>query len=288
MFNWNQTTVLNSKLDLNGKDKFTVVSDKKDSSKKGISIAKYATFWKDNVVGAFKRVSEAAAPGSVTFAIPADATVEGEIYRIKLYVRLSGNNNSYYANALTFKGKPFVFEFVGGESGSEIADKCKAILAAYDDPFLKITGEGNNITFTGDNYTLFTEAKVEHFVEQGKNINGGIWEDAGVAAPTKVAPVNGFGTYMQVTKDLRLPTMEARAFAALNAEEMPIEGATYAQVTIVYCADRGVQGLQAIGEPVKSQTVHSFYVREGEVLTALEAALTSAGITVEVVENKEA
>jgi hypothetical protein len=239
----------------------------------------YATFWKDNVVAAYKNENKPAVDGSVTVTISEEGTITGDIYRIKLYARLSGSNNSYYANDFVFKGKPFVFEFVGGESGQTIAKKFKAILAAYDDPFLKITNEGNAITFTGDNYTLFTEAKVEHFVEEPKNIMGGTWEDAGLGDPVIVKCENGFGTYMQVTKDLRLPTMEARAFAALNSEEMPIEGALYNQLTIIYCADRGVQGLQAIGEPVKSQTTHSFYVNSA-VWSDLITKLGEAGIEI--------
>jgi hypothetical protein len=282
MFNWNQTTILNSAKDLNGKDKVTVVTDTKNAKNKGLRIAKYHTFWADKVVSMHTNPSVEPKKGSVTITLSDSSTEAGEIYRIKLYARLSGSNNSYYANDFVFKGKPFVFEFEGGVSGADLAKKFKSILAAYDDPFLTITNDGNAITFTGDNYTLFTEAKVEHFVEEPRNVMGGIWENAGVSEPTITKCENGFGTYEQITKDLRLPTMEARAFGALNSEEMPIPGATYSQVTIIYCADRGVQGLQAIGEPVKSQTVHSFYVNDA-IMSDFTAKLEEAGIS----ENEE-
>lgn len=280
MFNWNQTTILNSVKDLNGKDKFTVVTDPKNEDNKGLRIAKYHTFWADKVVNTYKNPSKEPEKGSVTVTLSDSSTEAGEIYRIKLYARLSGSNNSYYANDFVFKGKPFVFEFEGGVSGADLAKKFKSILVSYDDPFLTITNSGNAITFTGDNYTLFTEAKVEHFVEEPKNVTGGTWENAGIGEPVIVPCENGFGTYEQVTKDLRLPTMEARAFGALNSEEMPIPGATYSQITIIYCADRGVQGLQAIGEPVKSQTVHSFYVNDA-IMSDFSSKLAESGIPVE-------
>ena len=42
----------------------------------------------------------------------------------------------------------------------------------------------------------------------------------------------GFGTYWMILKDLRLPTMEARRFAGINEEELPVPGAKYNEYII--------------------------------------------------------
>lgn len=269
MFNWNQTTVVNTLTDLNGKSKIKEAK-KGDTVLEGFYLAKYGLFLKENTVSVSKKESEPAVDGKVTFSVP--PTEEGEVYRIKLYARLSGSNNSYYANNLVFKGKPFVFEFLGGADATaeKLVKKFNSILTAYDDQFLKVSLDNSQIAFTGDNYTLFTEAVVEYFKEEGKSITGGVWEKVSDGTITKC--VNGFGTYEHITKDLRLPTSEALAFKALNQEELPIPGAKYNQYTIVYCASRGVQGMDAIGDVVKSQTVHSFYVKE-DLASEFEAAL---------------
>lgn len=269
MFNWNQTTVINTLKDLNGKSK---IKDAKRGDKvlEGFYLAKYGLFLKENTVEVHKKVAEDAVDGVAKFTIP--RTEDGEVYRIKMYVRLSGSNNSYYANDLVFKGKPFVFEFLGGTDATaeNLVKKFNSILVAYDDQFLKVSLDDDQIAFTGDNYTLFTEAVIEHFKEESKSITGGTWEKLAEGEITKC--VNGFGTYEHITKDLRLPTAEAFAFKALNQEELPIPGAKYNQYTIIYCASRGVQGMDAIGDIVQSQTVHSFYVKE-DLATDFEKAL---------------
>lgn len=72
--------------------------------------------------------------------------------------------------------------------------------------------------------------------------------------------VNGTGTYEQVLKDLRLPTLENFRWLSPNAKEMPMAGANYVQYTIHMVSCRGILGGSAVGEVTHSKTTHVFFV----------------------------
>ena len=115
-------------------------------------------------------------------------------------------------------------------------------------------------------------AKIEEFVQDSTvpSVNGGIWKEVAKGEITKC--VNGFGTYDQILKDLRLPTMESRRWEAVNKEELPIPGTLYNQYTLDYCVERGILGTDAVGDMVKSLTHHVFFVPQA-LATAFEAEL---------------
>lgn len=270
MFQYTNTIVLNSLTDeASGLEKV-------QASEGLLKVLRVNDFKKDNVVAAYKQAAEQAVNGSVTFAtLPSE---EG-LYRINLYVRLSGSQNSYYSNDMVFKGRPFVYEFKGNTTATDLVAIIKNINQLYGDKFLKVEVSGSGVKFTGDNYALFTIAKIEKFVQDNSvfpSINGGTWEEKSKGTITKC--VNGFGTYDQILKDLRLPTMEARRWEAVNKEELPIPGTLYNQYTIDYCVDRGILGTDAVGDVVKSLTHHVFFVPQA-LASAFEGKLTTAGIT---------
>ncbi len=270
MFQYTNTIVLNSLTDeASGLEKV-------QASEGLLKVLRVNDFKKDNIVAVYKQEAAQAVNGSVTFAtLPSE---EG-LYRINLYVRLSGSQNSYYSNDMVFKGRPFVYEFKGNTTAENLVAIIKNINQLYGDKFLKVEVSGSGIKFTGDNYALFTVAKIEKFVQDNSvfpSINGGTWEEKSKGTITKC--VNGFGTYDQILKDLRLPTMEARRWEAVNKEELPIPGTLYNQYTIDYCVDRGILGTDAVGDVVKSLTHHVFFVPQA-LATAFEGKLTTAGIT---------
>ena len=264
MFQYTNTIVLNSlKDELSGLDKVKFAGDV-------LKVLRVNDFKKDNIVAIYKKEAEDAKAGSVTFAtVP---SVEGKLYRINLYVRLSGSQNSYYSNDMVFKGRPFVYEYTGGTTADKIVELIKNINQLYGDKFLKVEVSGSGIKFTGDNYALFTMAKIEEFVQDSTvpSVNGGIWKEVAKGEITKC--VNGFGTYDQILKDLRLPTMESRRWEAVNKEELPIPGTLYNQYTLDYCVERGILGTDAVGDMVKSLTHHVFFVPQA-LATAFEAEL---------------
>ena len=145
-----------------------------------------------------------------------------------------------------------------------------------------------------DEYQLFTKAEIQKFnPDLNTALVGGEFETIATALPaddpdydgqnTIVKSKEGFGTYWMILKDLRLPTLEARRFAALNEEELPVAGAKYNQYTIYYCKERGIMGGDAVGEVTKSMTTHVFYVKE-DLAADFEAALGNIG-TVEAITD---
>ena len=288
MFQWNQTYVINSVTDTLSelpKVEFLEKNEKNEKDNKTFNILRVrrvADFDAKGIVAAYKNPYCEKVNGSVKIAIPTKEStngVEGDPMRIKLYVRLSGSNNSYYANDFVFKGKPFVYEFKLGQTAKEIADLIKKINTLYDDKFLKVEDKDNFITFTGDNYTMFTEVSVEKYGAENYSLSGGTWDvvyGLGASEITVTPCVNGVGTFENILKDLRLPTLDNTNWTSANMEEMPIPGAKYDQYTIEYCKQVGVQGAAHIGDLVTAKTTHVFYVNRDIAGTTFEAALNSA------------
>ncbi len=98
--------------------------------------------------------------------------------------------------------------------------------------------------------------------------------------------VNGFGTYQQLMKDLRLPTAENDGPWSITAQqqELPIPGNKYVQYTLHYISCRGVLGGSAVGEVTHSKTTHVFFVPadccacSNGLDSAFLAALEDAGL----------
>lgn len=256
MFQWNQTYIVND-------------ATKIQTVEGRVRVLGATDLIKNSIVEVRKSPYVAPANGKVEITLP---TIKEELGRIKLYVRLSGSNNPYFANDMVFKGKPFIYEFKKGATAESVAKTINAINAAYGDNFLKVSGSGSTITFEGDNYMMFTEAAVEEFAVVPSHINGGIWK-AVEATVVETKPENGFGTYEQILKDLRLPTAENTQWAGINAQEMPIPGAKYNQYTVTYKNEVGVQGAGHVGDLVTAQTTHAFYVLDGDASTAFEEAI---------------
>lgn len=252
-------------------------------------------------------------------------------FRLKFSLRRTGDNNSYYARDEVFKGKDFVYEWVGdGETtAAQVAKQIKKINRLYGDIYLDVhvgkqadndvlntydgagnTGttmsSGNNgefnemneinkLVFVNDNYGLFTDAVLEVWqdgtstcctYEEGGWIpfdqiecydtvcvsNCSTLADCDVVMRNMkestnkylhiVDCVNGVGTYAQILRDLRLPTMENLAYGSLTQqmEEMPVPGNKYVQYTLHYVTCRGILGGSAVGEVTHSKTTHVFFV----------------------------
>ena len=210
------------------------------------------------------------------------------IYRLKLYIRLSGSQNSYYSNDFVFKGKPFVYEFKiasNSTTATDVAKEIKRVIdkiqAFYGDKYIKTEVAGDKLTIHGvDEYQLFTEAKIQKLNTAANNpLTNEVFEDVTEGTITK--SVEGFGTYTHILKDLRLPTIEARKFEAVNQEELPVPGAKYNQYIIEYKVDRGLFGGAAVGQQVTSKTTHVFYVLDS-LATEFETALKVLGTIHEI------
>ena len=279
MFQYTNTIVLNSLKDVTtGLDKIVEGSD-------NIEVRRVNKFLKSNVSAIYKRAASDPVIGKAEFTI---TNPGAGIYRLKLYIRLSGSQNSYYSNDFVFKGKPFVYEFKIASNSTTTTDVAKEIKrvidkiqAFYGDKYIKTKVAGDKLTIYGvDEYQLFTEAKIQKLNTAANNpLTNEVFEDVTEGTITK--SVEGFGTYTHILKDLRLPTIEARKFEAVNQEELPIPGAKYNQYIIEYKVDRGLFGGAAVGQQVTSKTTHVFYVLDS-LATEFETALKVLGTIHEI------
>jgi len=227
-------------------------------------------------------------------------------FRIAIYIRLSGCQNSYYANDFVFKGKPFYIEFLwrAGETATDVAKKVVKIAKKYQQmvyeyQLLNITENAGVITIAGtDEYQTLTKVDLEKFDE-----NAGPWQDGGHVG--EFIPVDtldeesiyhtgtivelvqqakqGFGTYRNMIKDYRLPTAANTRWTKIVQDETPVVGAKYNQYTIVYCVNRGIMGGDAVGELVKSKTTHVFFVKQ-DLATDFETQLAKIGTVTAVTD----
>lgn len=300
MFKWTNTLIVNSNLDSSGKAKWSAQPENTGSGVVGsFEFKRVNKFLKPNVVHIYKRAASDPVLGKVTFTM--DNQGVGN-YRVALYIRLSGSQNSYYSNDFVFKGRPLMYEFAVKDASATAADIAKEaarviekIQTIYGDHWIKASASGNNLVIEGmDEYQLFTKAEIQKFDPTlNTALVGGEFVTIATALPaddpdydgvnTIVKSKEGFGTYWMILKDLRLPTLEARRFAALNEEELPVAGAKYNQYTIYYCKERGIMGGDAVGEVTKSMTTHVFYVK-ADLAADFEAALGNIG-TVEAITD---
>ena len=160
--------------------------------------------------------------------------------------------------------------------------------------YVEEMSEVGNLIFVNDNYGMFTDASLEVWMDEQSdcctykeggwipfdqidchdsicvtncsatpcdNITRGVKQST-VGLLHIVDCVNGTGTYQQILRDLRLPTMENLAYGSLTQQmnEMPVPGMNYVQYTLHYVTCRGILGGSAVGEVTHSKTTHVFFV----------------------------
>lgn len=212
------------------------------------------------------------------------------IARLYIYVGLEGSEESIYANDWYRKGMPLSVSFAVGAA----ADMAKAIedtvktfnVFTKVKKVLDVKADGTKINIKGTHEHQRLQ-KIAILVEDAESILGeekviveyekGRKEAADVI--TIVEPgVNGFGTYSQLLKDLRLPTAVHNHWLSVQKDEMPIVGATYTQYIINYYAPSMANpSFTAIGNRSMSATTHVFWVKndlvsdwESKVIAAID------------------
>lgn len=284
MFQFTTTTVINENKDfVSGKTPLF-------EGKKGtFNVKRVNNFKVDNILAVYKRPATDPKFAKINFTIP--GTLKAGFYRIALYVRLSGNNNSYYANDFVFKGKPFYIEFevkTDNETATDVASRIvenakKYMTMVYENDLLKVSSSAATLSIEAiDEYQRITRADFQKFNPDGgiEAMGGHMGEFQTIEPKASVVEkgAEGFGTYSYLIKDLRLPTAANTRWTRIVRDETPIPGAKYNQYTLYYCVNRGIMGGDAVGEVVKSRTSHVFYVKE-DLVSAFESALTTAGVT---------
>lgn len=294
MFNWTTTTLINE-----------IPFTKVDGEKLRIGKHLFEKRWVESIrkaEGHKMELCEATLDlATVKTAVDdANATVA----RLYIYVGLEGSEESIYANDWYRKGMPLSVSFAVGAA----ADMAKAIVDTVNKfnvftkvkKVLDVKADGAKLTIkgtheyqrlqkiailVGDGEMLGEEKTVlawdlSEARYEASDAEDAIGAEAYVAKTgvTLVNPgVNGFGTYSQLLKDLRLPTANHNHWLSVQKDEMPVVGSVYTQYIINYYAPSTANpSFTAVGNRSMSETTHVFWVREDlvedweEVLAAID------------------
>ena len=311
MFNWTTTTIINSLKDYTtGADLLQVCNEEDANSLNTgssgaspvIKIKRDKTFEARYVSKIYKAIANNPIFCEMTInceKLLALVTTTPAHVRLSFYIALEGSEESIYANDFYQKGKPFSigFEVTKADTAATIAAKIKKNaekfgVVIYGKKVFDLIDNGNNtLTLKGTHeYQRFKMAAVaiddvidEQIVDYFED--GAEAKSEGEVFTLVQRGVNGFGTYHQLVKDLRLPTVHHNKWLQLKEDEKPVVGAKYNQYIITYCAPSMANpGFTVIGQHNMSVTTHVFWVNQA-VDTEFQAALTAAGLTAEVVNS---
>lgn len=198
-----------------------------------------------------------------------------KVARLYIYVGLEGSEESIYANDWYRKGMPLSVSFAVSDSADEMANAIVNTVKTFNvftkvKKVLDVTADAGVLTIAGthehqrlnkiailveDSESVFGEEKAIVVYERNR-------EEADAVEVTKEGR-NGFGTYSQLIKDLRLPTAAHNSWLSVQKDEMPVVGALYTQYIITYYAPSAANpSFTAIGNRSMSETTHVFWVRE--------------------------
>lgn len=283
MFNWTTTTLIN-KIPFNNVEKEGVLRIGKHLfEKRWVETIRKAKGHGHELCEATVDLSK------ITFG-------DAKVARLYIYVGLEGSEESIYANDWYRKGMPLSVSFAVSDDADEMAKaivntvksfnvftKVKKVLdvtagteATAGVLTIKGTHEHQRLQkiaiLVEDVKSLFGEEKaVVEWNLRDALYHAGEAEDAmgAEAYATKTGVtlveegVNGFGTYSQLIKDLRLPTAAHTGWLNVQKDEMPVVGAVYTQYIINYYAPSTANpSFTALGNRSMSETTHVFWVRE--------------------------
>lgn len=218
--------------------------------------------------------------------------------RLDIYLGVEGAEPFIYSTPWVQKGIPFWVEFTvtannKANIAQHVADMIKANnLFQIDKDLLKVevvapasgSTPTNKLKLTGaTEYQRFRNIEISVFDAVSDDAEKVASLKDGDFATDYVFGKNSFGTYSQIVKDLRLPTIENSQWLHIRQAETPIVGAIYNQYIIEYAAPASNEGLACVGQKLESHTTHVFWVKnDAELVTAWETALGKVGTIVDV------
>jgi hypothetical protein len=213
------------------------------------------------------------------------------VARLYIYVGLEGSEESIYANDWYRKGMPLSVSFAVNSDAAKMAEAIADTIKTFNvftkvKKVLDVKADGTKVIIEGTHeYQRLnkiailvedtSEANILHeekvLVEYERNR-----KEAKDVVKIDEVGVNGFGTYSQLLKDLRLPTAVHNNWLSVQKDEMPIVGTIYDQYIINYYAPSTANpSFTAVGNRSMSETTHVFWVRH-DLASAWETAI--AGI----------
>lgn len=285
--NFQTQTIINSNLDPDSNN--SVLFENQDTkidgvNKKVLRIKRDFVFVKDNVVSIRKRkgynpsMCKATIDFSNSTLLAALKAGGAKTYaRLDIYVGIEGAEPYIYSTPWTQKGMPFWLEFTvkSGDGADVIAKNVANIikknhLFLCDHDLIKVTVSGNTLVLEGaTEYQRFKSISIStfgtdaEFADKVAEIDPKTTEVASSATGIVIDErgKNGFGTYSQIVKDLRLPTAANYQWTHIRQVETPIVGAIYDEYIIDYAAPATNDSLQAVGHRMTTNTQHVFWVK---------------------------
>jgi hypothetical protein len=208
-----------------------------------------------------------------------------KVARLFIYVGLDGSEESIYANDWYRKGMPLSVSFVVDtpeKMAKAIVDTVKTFnVFTKVKKVLEVSAEGGVLVIKGTHEHQRLQ-KIQVLVDAGLgeekalvNYELNRSEDAAVDKEDVKVGKNGFGTFHQLSKDLRLPTAVYNHWLSVQKDEMPIVGALYTQYIITYYAPSTANpSFTAVGNRSMSETTHVFWVKS-DLVDAWEAAIAA-------------
>lgn len=209
--------------------------------------------------------------------------------RFDIYLGVEGAEPFIYSTPWVQKGMPFWVEFTvkPKETATKIAENVAKLIKTnhiflHDKDLINLTVEGTKLVLEGaTEYQRFRNIEINKF-SMSDDYSEKVAElgDANIAL--KERGKNAFGTYSQITKDLRLPTAANWQPYHIRKVETPIVGAIYNQYIIEYVAPASNEGLGAVGQRLESTTTHVFWVKnDKKLITEWEDALKIVGTIID-------
>ena len=201
--------------------------------------------------------------------------------RFDIYLGVEGAEPFIYSTPWVQKGMPFWVEFTvkAGEHAADIANNVAKLIKTnhiflQDKDLINLKVEGAILTLTGaTEYQRFRNIEINKF-SMSDDYSEKVAELGDGNITITERGENAFGTYSQITKDLRLPTAANWQPYHIRKVETPIVGAIYNQYIIEYVAPATNEGLGAVGQKLESTTTHVFWVKnDTSLITEWENAL---------------
>ena len=214
------------------------------------------------------------------------ASAEGVTYaRFDIYLGVEGAEPFIYSTPWVQKGMPFWVEFTvkDGDTAADIANNVAKLIKTnhiflQDKDLINLTVQGNTLILEGaTEYQRFRNIEINKFTMKD-DYSEKVAELGDGNITLNERGENAFGTYSQITKDLRLPTAANWQPYHIRKVETPIVGAIYNQYIIEYVAPATNEGLGAVGQKLESTTTHVFWVKnDTSLITEWQTALGELG-----------
>lgn len=201
--------------------------------------------------------------------------------RFDIYLGVEGAEPFIYSTPWVQKGMPFWVEFTvkAGENATDIANNVAKLIKTnhiflQDKDLINLTVNGTKLVLEGaTEYQRFRNIEINKF-SMSNDYSEKVAELGDTNIVLKARGENAFGTYSQITKDLRLPTAANWQPYHIRKVETPIVGAIYNQYIIEYVAPATNEGLGAVGQRLESTTTHVFWIKnDTSLITEWENAL---------------